>query len=549
MNTMIESFLCQVDHATWHPRGLFAYGFAIHPRCRIASAHLELSNSDGEPQRIRVSIDRPREDVVLAFPTNPQAVNAGFMVLAGWPGDRPESAALVFEFTDGSTETIPLTLPAASEKPQPAGTGWGYLLRRTWAHARLGRYRVLFRRIRQYRQRRQATAFRISAARMARAIAGKPCALVVDHAMGGGANAYRESLINTITNDGTVVLLLTFSVPAMRLVAELRTKDEPPRATAIDDVDAVAAILAGGMLKQVFFNCAVSFPEPLAIRSLFLSLARRPGVSLVVSIHDYFVACPSPFLIDCQGDFCGIPDISRCRTCLPAHEDSYVSLAAERSIDRWRGAWLELLEAADTVQCFSESSRGLLTRAYPTIEGRIVVTPHTVAPLRKARVHRDPSEPLVVGVIGAISSHKGADVVADLARTIHERKAQVRIVVLGNVDAVCPPEVVVETGPYDRNDLPRLVEQHGISMTLLPSICPETFSFVAHEILSMGLPLMCFDLGAQAQIARIDPRGRVATRRDGPGLLGELLAFDESLRRPAPAKHSHGSKKAHKRRR
>lgn len=546
---MIESFLCQVDHATWHPRGLFAYGWAIHPRVRIASANLELSNNGGEPQRIRVSVDRPREDVALAFPNNPQAVNAGFMVLAGWPGDRPESAALVFQFTDGSTETVPLTLPAAGEAPQPAGTGWGYLLRRTWAHARLGRYRVLFRRMRQYRQRRRATAYGISAARMAKAIAGKPCALVVDHAMGGGANAYRDSLINTITNEGTVVLLLTFSVPAMRLVAELRTRDEPSRATAIDDVDAVDAILAGGMLKHVFFNCAVSFPEPLAIRSLVLSLARRANVSLVVSIHDYFVVCPSPFLIDCKGEFCGIPDISRCRTCLPSHEDSYVSLAAERSIDRWRAAWRELLEAADTVQCFSESSRGLLTRAYPTIEGRIVVKPHTVAPLRKASVHRDPSKPLVIGVIGAISSHKGADVVAELARTIHERKAQVRIVVLGNIDAACPSDVVVETGPYERNDLPRLVEKYGISIGFLPSVCPETFSFVAHEIVSMGLPIMCFDLGAQAQIAQEHPRGRVATRRDGPGLLGELLAFDESLHRSSPSKHSHVSKKAHKGRR
>lgn len=546
---MSESFLCQIDHATWHPHGLFAYGWAIHPRFRIASAHLELSNTGGEPQRIRVSVDRPREDVALAFPTNPQAVNAGFMVLAGWPEERPDAATLVFRFTDGSTETTPLTLPPAGEAPQPAGTGWGYLLRRTWAHARLGRYRVLFRRIRQYRERRRATAYGISAARMEKAIAGRSCALVVDHAMGGGANAYRNSLIDQITADGTVVLLLTFSVPAMRFVAELRTKDDPPRATAVTDVDAVAAILGGGVLRQIFLNCAVSFPQPSAIRSLILSLARRSGANLVVSIHDYFVACPSPFLLDCKGDFCGIPDISRCRTCLPSHEDSYVSLAAERSIDRWRAAWRELLEAAHTVQCFSESSRGLLTRAYPTIEKRIVVKPHAVAPLRKARVHRDPSKPLVIGVIGAISVHKGADAVAELARTIHDTKARVRIVVLGNIDAVCPADVVVETGPYDRNDLPRLVEQHGITIGLLPSVCPETFSFVAHEILAMGLPLMCFDLGAQAQIARTHPRGRVATHRDGPGLLGELLAFDESLRRPAPAKHSRGSKKAHKRRR
>jgi glycosyltransferase involved in cell wall biosynthesis len=535
---MSESFLCQIDHVTWHSHGLFAYGFAIHPRVRIASAHLVLSHNGGESQRIRVSLDRPREDVTLAFPNHPQAVNAGFLVLAGWSGDRPDSASLVFQFQDGTTETFPLTMPAAGEPTRPAGTGWGYLLRRTWAHARLGRYRVLFRRIRQFRERRRATATGISTARLANAIAGRPCALVIDHAMGGGANAYRESLIQEITADGTVVLLLTFSVPAMRLMAELRSKDEPPRAAAMDGVDAVAALLDEGMLRRVVLNCAVSFPQPLVIRSLVLSLARRKGVTLVVSIHDYFVACPSPFLLDVQGQFCGIPDISRCRTCLLSHEDNYVSLAAERSIDRWRSAWLELLEAADSIKCFSESSRGLLTRAYPTIENRITVLPHTVAPLRPAHVYREASQPMVLGIVGSISLHKGADVVAELAREIAATNSPVRIVVLGNIDAVCPPEVVIETGPYDRNDLPRLVEQHGITMTLLPSICPETFSFVAHEILSMGLPLMCFDLGAQAQIARKHPRGRVATRCDGPGLLNELIAFDQQISRSSHPNHS-----------
>jgi glycosyltransferase involved in cell wall biosynthesis len=540
---MSDTFLCQVDHVTWHPHALFAYGWAVHPRFRITEAHLVLVGPGGEPQRIRVSIDRPREDVAMAFLGNPRAANAGFLVLAGWSGDRPASAELVFRLTDGSTETTSLALPAANAPPQPAGTGWGYLLRRTWAHARLGRFRVLFRRIRQYRDRRRASAYGISAARLAKAIAGRPCALVVDHAMGGGANVYRDGLIDTLTVDGTVVLLLTFSVPAMRLIAELRSKDEPPRAAALDDVDAVAAMLDAGMLRSVFFNCAVSFPQPLAIRSLILSLTRRRKVALTVSIHDYFVVCPSPFLIDDAGKFCGIPDIARCRSCLPANDDCYVSLAAERSIDRWRSAWGEFLEAADVVQCFSESSRELLTRAYPTIGSRIDVLPHTVAPLRKAHVRRDTSRPLVVGVIGAISAHKGAEVVADLARAIVATGAPVRIVVLGSVDAACPPEVVLETGPYDRNDLPRLVEHHGVSMALLPSICPETFSFVAHEILSMGLPLMCFDLGAQAQIARKEPRGRVATRQDGPGLLEEVLAFDNDLHRSHPSPASQGSNK------
>ena len=146
------------------------------------------------------------------------------------------------------------------------------------------------------------------------------------------------------------------------------------------------------------------------------------------------------------------------------------------------------------------------------------------------RVDRAANGELVIGVIGSISHHKGADIVAGLARAIESQKKNARIVVLGQVDAACPPNVVKEVGEYERRELPDLVERHGIRLALLPSICPETFSFVAHEVLAMGLPLMTLDLGAQADLARSHPLGRVATRPDGPGLLAELLAFAEELK-------------------
>jgi hypothetical protein len=120
-------------------------------------------------------------------------------------------------------------------------------------------------------------------------------------------------------------------------------------------------------------------------------------------------------------------------------------------------------------------------------------------------------------------------VVADLAKAIAAAGAGVRIVVVGSVDAWCPPEVVTQTGPYKQDDLPKIVEKHKINIALLPSICPETFSFVAHEIISMNLPMICLDLGAQADIVRSQPSGHVSARQDGPGLLEEIIAFDRSM--------------------
>ncbi len=526
---MNQSFVCQVDHVALHPRGLFAFGWALHHNLEVRSVHAVLTFPDGSRQRVRVSSDRPREDVAAAFPAIPHGANAGFMLVAGWNGDPPVSVDLLFTLAGGGVETKPLSLPRLESRASRPPWGWRYLLRRAWAHARQGRFRSMWTKLRRYRERAGASARRISAPALAKAIAGKRCVLIIDHSMGGGANVYRNRLAGELTTAGETVVLLTFAVSPMTLVAEVRRAGAAAAAVTLPGLDALTEALAGARLYRVIYNCAVSFPNPLEVHSLLLALRRSTAATLAVAIHDYFLVCPSSYLLDDSGGYCDVPDIDRCRRCLPAHEDGFVSLAGERSIDGWRAAWGDVLHAADEVHCFSESSRSILARAYPGVAARVRVAAHPVDPLRSVHRNGVAAGPLVIGVIGSISHHKGAGIVADLARAIEAQQASARIVILGHVDAACPPGFVEETGAYERQQLPDLIERHGIDVALLPSICPETFSFVAHEVLAMGLPLMTLDVGAQADLARSHELGRVATRMDGPGLLAELLAFAQDL--------------------
>lgn len=532
---MSGNFLVQVDHLTARADALFGFGWAVPTRCRISAARLVLDFSDGSSRRVAVSIDRPREDVEAAFPANPHAVNAGFMLLAGLPGAPPRAATLVFDLADGGRETVPLALPATGDSRRRSGVGWRYLARRGWAHLRRGRVRVMLRKFREFRRRSRAHVTAMQEGDLGATVRGRHLTLIVDHAMGGGANAHRERILAAATAAGTTAVLVTYSVSTLAIMAEVHAAGQPPRVAPLESLDTLATVLAGGRLERIVYNCCVSFPRPLAVCRLLLDLARSRGVRLEVVIHDYFTVCPSAFLLDDRDEFCGVPDLARCRACLAAHEDGFVSLSGCTSIDDWRRAWGGLLEAADEIRCFSDSSRRLLERAYPGLGSRARVAPHEVMTLR--RVRRDPPQaggPLVIGVIGSISRHKGAGVVAALAHAIEAQAAPVRIVVIGHVDAACPRSVVTETGPYQPVELPDLVERHGVQVVLLPSICPETFSFVSHEALAMGLPLVTLDLGAPADLARAHPLGRVAARADGPGLLAEILAFVAERTEAAP---------------
>ena len=83
---MTATFPCQLDHLVVSPGAMFGFGWAIPPRASTTRVWLDLEFADEPPQRVAVSIDRPREDVAAVFPDNPAAATAGFMLLAGWPG-------------------------------------------------------------------------------------------------------------------------------------------------------------------------------------------------------------------------------------------------------------------------------------------------------------------------------------------------------------------------------------------------------------------------------------------------------------------------------
>jgi glycosyltransferase involved in cell wall biosynthesis len=195
----------------------------------------------------------------------------------------------------------------------------------------------------------------------------------------------------------------------------------------------------------------------------------------------------------------------------------------------WRALWGRCLAAADEVRCFSEATRKLLLKAYPSLDAsRLTVVPHDVdyVPARLPRVNRN--APLVIGVVGEISPQKGALVVKEMVEHLERDHPGVRMVVLGSLNAAVKSERLTVTGPYRRDDLVDLVESHGINMFFFPSIWPETFSYVVAEMVALGLPIVAFDLGAPAERLRGYPRARLC-EPDATAALAALVDFHRGL--------------------
>jgi len=165
---------------------------------------------------------------------------------------------------------------------------------------------------------------------------------------------------------------------------------------------------------------------------------------------------------------------------------------------------------------FSPSSRELLRRVWPELDSKVVLTPHNTANISRSDLSPAPESPLRIGVVGLIAAHKGATQVARLARHIAETGASARITVFGTLEEPAPASVVSQTGTYSAEALPALCAEQGVNVFWFPSIWPETFSFVVHEMKAMGLPVLAYDVGAQADTLVDEDRHRVVSLDASP---------------------------------
>jgi glycosyltransferase involved in cell wall biosynthesis len=196
-----------------------------------------------------------------------------------------------------------------------------------------------------------------------------------------------------------------------------------------------------------------------------------------------------------------------------------------------------LLFRAVEIICFSHATISLMQRAFPELDRqRLTYRPHqnlpvSVGPLGANDRAKALGRRLTIGVIGTIDRHKGAELVAALGVLITRQHLDIKIVVIGTLAVEAPDQAVTVTGPYAVDHLPDLLRQYEVNVCLLPSIWPETFSYVAQEIMVMGYPLAVFDLGAPAERVATYPLGLVMTDLHPDSVLAHLRQFHTDLGR------------------
>ncbi len=336
---------------------------------------------------------------------------------------------------------------------------------------------------------------------------------------GGGAAMYLRNLLAAAPEGALAFVVKPMGGESGRLQVEAWLGGEVAERFWICSLDAFRAL--AGKDVRIVVNELVQWwlyeREPAAgaaslgaLADSICSLKAKLGARLLFLVHDYYCVCPRFTLLapDCR--YCG-SEVSRgsCALCLRSQEAAPCAISDGTSIAAWRDAFGRLLRACDEVRTFSEDSLRRVESCYPGLA--LSCAPHEV-PQGFHLAAISPRNELVIGVFGNIHLAKGSREVLALARHLEaEGVKSARIVVAGGLetDGERLPRNVRVLGPYRREDIPSIAEGEKMAVAFFPSVCPETFSFVVHELIALGLPLVCYNLGAQKDAVAAYRRGSV----------------------------------------
>lgn len=246
-----------------------------------------------------------------------------------------------------------------------------------------------------------------------------------------------------------------------------------------------------------------------------IELKERYNFGISIYLHDFYSICPSVNLLNYKKEFCNLPSSSSCDSCLEKYDNQVNTLSFNKAevlrvaafhknnIVVWRSMWRKLFDKANKFVLPSESAAILWKKIFPEYINKVTILHHDLSYLSAIYQHKNPAMlPFYqVYVIGDIGEHKGSVIVHEMLELIKINKLNICINIIGAYDDslfVNTPYLKLH-GRFEHDNIANILNNKDINCFIMPSICPETFSYVTQEMMATGLPIIAFNLGAQAQ--------------------------------------------------
>lgn len=344
----------------------------------------------------------------------------------------------------------------------------------------------------------------------------------------GGTERHVAHLTSVLTEGKSAVV--HFYPEAMNfrwrvwLPGEERTKPWLDELVHRDDVQALLRRI-GSSVDVLHIHHLMWWPQwSMNFEELF------PGSRRIITLHDYWVSCPSIRLIR-AGAYCGVPaHESVCAACIVNEH------GRSENVFEWRREWAGVLKHFHEILTPSEASRDVLARGFEVagvkFRDRIRAASNFLfsgEPRPRAEhEERDAVAARRIVFLGAYAPFKGSRLFGELAPQLQQDGFALEV--WGALGDALPPGVTLRE--YSTSEqLRSLAGRYPALVVVMPALWPETFSYTAYEaLIDVRAPVVSGPFGNPQQLVRETGAGVAMETADARGLIA---AIREAVRQRA----------------
>lgn len=224
-------------------------------------------------------------------------------------------------------------------------------------------------------------------------------------------------------------------------------------------------------------------------------VSKRFGVPVVLSLHDFYLSCPTIHLLDNEDRYCGgVCTLGRGACRIPTQRLKSAPPLKHAWVYEWRHHVGETLRSVDAFVTTSEHTRTVYEQSYPDVAAPFHVIEHGRDLVQRQGLATQPNPGGTVRILvpGNLGANKGANLIAELADV--DRQGRLEFHFLGATPEGFDRYGVVH-GTYERQDFDRRVGEIAPSFIGIFSIWPETYSHTLTEAWAAGVPVLATDIG------------------------------------------------------
>lgn len=293
----------------------------------------------------------------------------------------------------------------------------------------------------------------------------------------------------------------------------------------------------------------------------FFEVAKRLGIPMVFTTHDYYPMCPRCTFVNASGCYCGAtPSARSCAICCQGGMTKRKSMVMQSGLYALlkHTGFLKTIALAVKGRMTTDKSKDMPNFSNAQIDSyarlldynrsifnlfnlvlanslsteQIYRKEFPASSYKHVRISHDgliqtidnrgsirSTDSFVMGYFGGKKGYKGYDVLIDAARLLQNSSVNFELRLYGDSYGDTGIACALSCGKVNPNEIIDVLRQ--LDLVIVPSICEETFGFVVLEALCAGVRVICSDAVGARELLNSDS---VFNRGDSKALANLIMS-------------------------